>query len=66
MEHYTYKHSLGELTGILRAPDVVQFRGIPYARIPSRFRQSIIADSFGAVKYDATKLGQVDHMPIGI
>ena len=40
-EAYGYHHDkLGDLTGLRRGDDVVQFCGIPYASIPARFRQS--------------------------
>ncbi|KAF5681419.1 triacylglycerol lipase V [Fusarium denticulatum] len=38
---YTLNHpELGSIVGLARDGDVVQFRGIPFASIPSRFRQS--------------------------
>lgn len=36
--------SLGSLTGRKQNDDVLQFRSIPYARIPARFRQSVMVD----------------------
>ncbi|KAG5746320.1 hypothetical protein H9Q70_010987 [Fusarium xylarioides] len=40
---YTFNHrELGSITGLARDDDVVQFRGIPFASIPGRFRQSVL------------------------
>ncbi|RKL27242.1 hypothetical protein BFJ72_g13269 [Fusarium proliferatum] len=40
---YTLNHQgLGSIIGLARDDDVVQFRGIPFASIPGRFRQSIL------------------------
>jgi hypothetical protein len=34
----------GPMTGIITPSDVVQFRAVPYATIPARFKQSILLD----------------------
>ncbi|KAF5712487.1 triacylglycerol lipase V precursor [Fusarium mundagurra] len=40
---YTLNHpELGRIIGLARDDDVVQFRGIPFASVPGRFRQSIL------------------------
>jgi hypothetical protein len=40
---YTLNHpELGSIIGFARGDDVVQFRGIPFASVPGRFRQSIL------------------------
>ncbi|KAH6675976.1 Carboxylesterase [Halenospora varia] len=57
MTPYIHKHQFGEVKGIPRGTDIVQFRGIPYAHIPARFRQSTLADDFASGNYDATHLG---------
>jgi carboxylesterase type B len=38
-------HLLGRLTGIRRNNLVVQYRGIPYGRIPARFRQAVAIET---------------------
>lgn len=46
---HTFIHTaLGQLTGRISSsvPAVVQFRSIPFARIPGRFRQSVMVTSF--------------------
>ncbi|KAH9224255.1 Alpha/Beta hydrolase protein [Leptodontidium sp. 2 PMI_412] len=44
-EEFTFTHpGLGSLTGVTRSASVIQFRSIPYARIPTRFRQSVAID----------------------
>ncbi|KAF9775799.1 hypothetical protein IL306_006068 [Fusarium sp. DS 682] len=40
---YTFNHpKLGSIIGFARDDDVVQFRGIPFASVPGRFRQSVL------------------------
>lgn len=53
LEHAT----LGELTGLDRGNDIVQFRGIPYASIPARFRQSVLCTGLPTRPFDATQTG---------
>jgi carboxylesterase type B len=49
--------TLGPLTGTLRSPSVVQFRSIPYARIPARFRQSVPISTLEPEERDCTEYG---------
>jgi hypothetical protein len=51
----TFKHSIGTLTGLRLQENVVQYRCIPYASIPARFKHSKLIDHVG--NFDATKLG---------
>jgi carboxylesterase type B len=39
-------------------PDVVRFRAIPYATLPSRFKQSILREDFDGLSRDFTKAGK--------
>lgn len=42
---FTFNHpELGPLTGLIQPDNVVQFRAIPYATIPGRFKRSILLD----------------------
>jgi hypothetical protein len=42
---FTFHHDeLGDLTGLVTPENVVQFRAIPYATIPGRFKRSILQD----------------------
>lgn len=51
----TFTHErLGEIIGWQRGDDIVQFRGLPYADIPGRFRQSILRSTLPSQPYDAT------------
>ncbi|KAK6365525.1 hypothetical protein LTS17_011244 [Exophiala oligosperma] len=50
---------LGSLVGIRRADDILQFRGIPYADIPARFRQSILRLQLPQNPFDARHPGPV-------
>jgi len=55
---FSHRHPvLGELHGTRRGSDIVQFRGIPFADIPARFRQSILRTTLPQVPYDATQPG---------
>lgn len=51
--------SLGEIKGITRGEHIVQFRGIAYASIPARFRQSELVEQLPQVPFDATQPGYV-------
>lgn len=54
----TFTHpELGSITGWKRGNDIVQFRGIPYASIPARFRQSQLRTSLPEQPFDATNPG---------
>ena len=60
----TFRHeTLGEVTGLARGNDIVQFRGIPFATIPGRFRQSSLATSLPSSPFDATEPGYVLQVP---
>jgi hypothetical protein len=48
---------LGELIGYLRDSNVVQFRGVPFATIPGRYRQSILRNDLPRQPFDATQPG---------
>jgi carboxylesterase type B len=53
--HTSHRHpSLGPITGIVRTPAVVQFRNVPFARIPGRFRQSVLVDTLTPAQRDCT------------
>lgn len=56
----TFTHSsLGSLIGVARGDDIVQFRGIPYAKIPARFRQSTLCSSLPQEPFDARQPGPI-------
>lgn len=60
-EKYSFHHgALGEVIGRRRGEDVVQFRGIPYASIPGRFRQSILNKELPSQPFWATNPGYVE------
>lgn len=55
---YKFQHDqLGEIIGLARGSDVVQFRGIPFAEISARFRQSRMLGSLPRQPFDARKSG---------
>jgi hypothetical protein len=56
---YTLNHpELGNIIGFARDDDVVQFRGIPFASIPGRFRQSIVrGGQLPSQPFDARQAG---------
>jgi carboxylesterase type B len=57
---FSYRHSvLGELHGTRRGSDIVQFRGIPFADIPARFRQSVLRTTLPQEPFDATQPGPI-------
>jgi hypothetical protein len=43
------------MTGVITPDNVVQFRAVPYATIPARFKQSILKTDLG--EKDFTKHG---------
>jgi hypothetical protein len=58
--NYQFKHSkLGNIVGLARGPnsEVVQFRGIPFASIPARFRQSVVVKKLPSQPFDARRPG---------
>jgi hypothetical protein len=55
---YLFKHtSLGEIIGLARGDDIVQFRGVPFASIPARFRQACLLESLPQQPFDARVSG---------
>lgn len=55
---YTFYHpELGSMTGIIQPDNVVQFRAVPYASIPARFKRSILLETLPADKSDITEHG---------
>jgi carboxylesterase type B len=57
-EAFSFVHvTLGPLIGVGRTPTVVQFRSIPYAHAPVRFRQSIAIDILQSHERDCTTFG---------
>ena len=60
----SFEHEkLGGLIGWERGNDIVQFRGIPYAEIPGRFRQSKVQTSLPSQPFDATNPGSTCPHP---
>ncbi|KAH7398951.1 Alpha/Beta hydrolase protein [Phaeosphaeria sp. MPI-PUGE-AT-0046c] len=54
---FTFNHAqLGPMTGVITPDNVVQFRAIPYATIPARFKQSVLKTDSGG-ETDFTKHG---------
>jgi len=54
---FTFHHAdLGPMTGIVTPDNVVQFRAVPYATIPARFKQSVLSETL-AGKKDFTEHG---------
>ncbi|KAH7403273.1 Alpha/Beta hydrolase protein [Cadophora sp. MPI-SDFR-AT-0126] len=63
-QQYLFSHEkLGHIVGWTRGSDVVQFRGIPYASIPGRFRQSILTSSLPSQPFEATNAGPYCPQP---
>ncbi|KAJ4987018.1 carboxylesterase [Stagonosporopsis vannaccii] len=55
---FTFHHpELGYLTGLIQPDNVVQFRAIPYATIPGRFKRSILLNHLPAGNHDYTAHG---------
>ncbi|KJX96662.1 hypothetical protein TI39_contig607g00018 [Zymoseptoria brevis] len=64
---YTHQHPrLGQIEGIVRGSDVVQFRGIPFADIPARFRQSVLRTELPKQPLDATQPGPFCPQPTSL
>lgn len=58
MQIYSYNHpDLGELRGVIGEDGVAQFRGIPFARIPERFKHSELLQSLDGYKRDFSRWG---------
>ncbi|KAL2062347.1 hypothetical protein VTL71DRAFT_6613 [Oculimacula yallundae] len=63
-QRFTFAHDhLGDLTGWLRNGDKVQFRGVPYASIPGRFRQSVLSTKLPSQPSVATNPGPACPQP---
>ncbi|ORY15434.1 Alpha/Beta hydrolase protein [Clohesyomyces aquaticus] len=55
---FTFEHpELGSMTGLITPDNVVQFRAIPYATIPARFKHSILLNNLSKTNRDFTKYG---------
>ena len=62
---FTFEHpELGSLTGIITPENVVQFRAIPYATIPARFKRSVLLTDLSETGRDFTKPGFVNSYPL--
>ena len=60
---------LGKIQGYQATCDLIQFRGLPYARIPRRFARSIPLDYLPSGEslgqpYDATEYGSCSIQPL--
>lgn len=55
----TFHHAdLGSMTGLITPDNVVQFRGIPFATVPARFKQSILLHTLSdSSEREFTKFG---------
>jgi carboxylesterase type B len=64
-EHIRISHpQLGIIKGIVPLQGVHQFRSLPYATIPHRFADPVLAESLGSEgKFDATKFGPIAPQP---
>jgi len=64
-EHIRLSHpQLGNIKGVVPLRGVHQFRSLPYARIPYRFADPVLADSLGTNgTFDATKFGPIAPQP---
>ncbi|KAF3407333.1 Lipase 1 [Talaromyces pinophilus] len=61
---FTFTHgALGDIKGRQRHGDIVQFRGLPFASIPARFRQSVLKEHLPNQPFDATNPGTVCPTP---
>ena len=49
--------SYGTLKGFTNDSEVAEFRGIPFASIPARWRRSVKLDKLPSSEFDATKYG---------
>ena len=57
-KQHSFNHEkLGHIVGWTRGTDIVQFRGIPFAAIPGRFRQSVLETSLPTQPFLATNAG---------
>lgn len=61
---FTFQHpELGSLTGLVQPDDVVQFRAIPYATVPGRFKRSILRENLPEDKDTYTTYGYFGPLP---
>jgi hypothetical protein len=58
-DYHLHHPQLGELVGMTRGDDIVQFRGIPFAEIPGRFRQAKLLGQLPQSPFDARQPGYV-------
>lgn len=59
-DYISHRHDvLGLLKGVPRGQDIVQFRGIPFGKIPGRFRQSVLRTDLPHDPFDATQPGPI-------
>ncbi|KAF2633495.1 alpha/beta-hydrolase [Macroventuria anomochaeta] len=57
-QKFTFHHpELGPLTGLVQPDNVVQFRAVPYASIPARFKRSILLESLLQGENNHTEYG---------
>jgi carboxylesterase type B len=59
-ETYVLEHpTLGAMTGVIEpaTPEVVRYRGIPYATLPGRFKRSILREDLDGISRDFTEPG---------
>ncbi|KAH8716790.1 Alpha/Beta hydrolase protein [Phaeosphaeriaceae sp. PMI808] len=62
---YKFNHKdLGELIGLARGDDIVQFRGIPFATIAARYRQARLLESLPQQPFDARRPGPYCPQPL--
>lgn len=65
IQTYTFHHAeLGSMTGLVTPDNVVQFRAIPYATIPARFKRSILLDHLPDESKDYTSHGYLSPSPL--
>lgn len=57
--------TLGKIKGFSYDDKVCQYLGIPYGKIPGRFRRSVPADAWAKGTWDGTKLGYVFWLFLG-
>lgn len=67
---FEYRHpQLGDLIGLSREKgSIVQFRGVPYASIPARFRQCELADfsAFNTLQCPTAGVSLKSHRPLSL
>ena len=59
---YTFQHrELGSITGVITPNNVVQFRAVPYATIPARFKRSVLLDQLPDINNIHTEHGYREY-----